>query len=193
MLPYSHVPNYDWIVSDPVEDICYVNYDVSELPSVKVDKTSPKSRSNVELIRRQNFIDHEVIRNARRDSNNYIIWGKEGIGKTELAKYILDYKCIVIERMEDLKGYSRIMHKGIIFENIDFSNIDDDIIPCLVEKQSQRIKLQDRNIELDKNVRLIFTTRIDRGKLFGIVSRLIYKKFKIINLTRKPYTNEEDS
>lgn len=187
--------NYFILAFSEMDEVDYVNYDVSELPMVEVNERSAKSRDNVSLTRRENFIKHKIIRKAIRDNKNYIIFGEEGIGKTELAKYILQYRCVVIERMEDFKHYDPQVHSGIIFENIDFSDVKNDVLMCLIERHDRIIKLQNREVKLDKNVRLIFTTRIDKGKIFGVngTGRSIYRKMNVIQLTRKPYTEEEYS
>lgn len=151
-----------------------------------------KTEKNNDMTPRENFYlgIYKVISKTKHN----ILYGIPGIGKTSLAKFYLDYRCLVVEDLdEDLKKFDPSLHDGIIFENIDFRKMNTSNVLQLVCMPDVVIPCGDVDVLIPKGTRLIFTTSIPGGRIFKDGLRQPYRVCKILNLKEEPYYDEDSS
>lgn len=160
----------------------------SELSSHISDQKTTKSDMNRDVTAINNvIISPEIMRCKHSQAKNRIIFGYAEHGKTSLAKFLLDYKCLVVERLQDLSEYDPSIHNGIVFENIDFSSMEYSSIASLLMPEKRRLMIDDsRSITITGNTKIIFTSRNPRGIVFGSSRsvRRLYKLCEAITVTR---------
>jgi hypothetical protein len=148
------------------------------------------------------FIDNKEYDNFNDDiidivrlNNPLILFGRENLGKTSLAKFILDYKACIIERLIDIFNFDSSIHDGIIFKNIDLSEVAPIIIMQFMAKVDRRVRLYGTDLEvvIPGRTKLIFTTREPSGLVFGNRLRKIYRECQRIMITKPTYYEESDS
>lgn len=145
-----------------------------------------KSEENNDMTPRCNF--YLAINDARLNGKYSIFHGRPRVGKTSVAKFCLDYRCIIVEDLDkDLRKFDPTLHDGIIFENIDFRKIGNNRVLQLICSPSRIIHCHDVDIQLTPNTQLIFTTSIADGMIFNKELRSVYKLCQILDIEEETF------
>lgn len=198
--PSSHGSSNDNLIGDAS----------SELKSIKISKTrhtpsivpnfpndivrikKAKSAWNRDMTPRYNF--HLGLINIRISEKHTILYGRKDLGKTSLAKFYLNHKCLVVEDLRtDLKKLDPSIHTGIIFENIDFRNHAAVDILTLLCTTNRSYRYDGIRVDIPNNMQLIFTTNIEDGKIFDVTLLKVYRSCQRIHFDLPTYYEESDS
>lgn len=164
------------------------------IPGKKLKKQFDKTRENNDMRPRENF--HLEICNTMEQSKgkHIILYGRIGIGKTSFAKFRLNYNCLIVEDLDiDLQRFDSSIHKSILFENVDFSNMGLSNVLHLVCGSKRIYCYDDVEIKIPPTTQLIFTTSIEGGRIFGNGMRRAYKSCKIVKVSKEPYYIDDSS
>lgn len=127
-------------------------------PALRLSKKTLNDRTPIVSTPKVN-IDKQIP-----ESGSILICGKQGIGKTSLAKCILRNQGLVVENIQrDLVKFNPSKHSGIIFENVDFRGCDDYSVQGLIIDADRKIKYNNIEVFIPKGIRIIFTMRSGYG------------------------------
>lgn len=105
-----------------------------------------------------------------------ILWGLPGIGKTHLALSILG-DSLVVSHIDELSKFDPTIHKGIIFDDMDFNHIPVSAQIHITDIEFDRaIHIRYGLANIPKNTKKIFTTNIDQGAIFNLDPTLGVKR-----------------
>ena len=97
-----------------------------------------------------------------------ILWGPPGIGKTHLALAILG-DALVVSHIDELQHYDPSIHKGIIFDDMDFNHIPVSAQIHLTDKEFDRsIHIRYGLASIPAGTKKIFTTNVENGQIFDL-------------------------
>ena len=166
-----------------------------ELPDEIIPRSSrknvklSKSAENNDMTPRYNFHHDRFTDLLEGTIGHPIIIGDKGIGKTNLAKYYLNYNHIlVVEDLDrDLRKFDHRIHKSILFENIDFSECDPSYVLNLMFCPNRVIQCGTIKIFIPTYIQYVFTTRDREGIIFDHNLNIAYRGCVKMHITSKFY------
>lgn len=137
-----------------------------------VNQPKPCSSFSVEDFPSTWAIDLDVNRSL-------IFWGPSGIGKTQYALALLP-GALFVSHMDSLANFDASQHSGIIFDDMSFNHLHREAQIHLVDYDQPRdIHVRYKTAQIPANTKKIFTTNVEKGRIFDIDDPAIKRRLKI--------------
>lgn len=140
-------------------------------------------------IKRYNYYDSifdQVI-----GTDRLILYGPPKIGKTTLARLCLSYRYLLVRNIKtDLNKFDRNIHGGILFENVDFRYIGPLYILMLLYFPERLMEHGYCEVEILADIRMVFTTPIDGGRIFHNSLKKAYDICTMVDLNTEPHYDD---
>lgn len=120
---------------------------------------------------------------SRNPDRSMILWGEPGIGKTQFAKAMIGSPFLMISHLDELIAFDPNFHKGIIFDDMDFTHLPRSSQIYLTDAEERRaIHIRYRVANIPRRTFKIFTTNIAGGRIFDLEDGAIKRRLEIHHL-----------
>lgn len=113
-----------------------------------------------------------------------LLWGSSGTGKTELAKALMhasDIPFIFIRERQGLRLFSKDIHGGIIFDDIDLDDFSrEELIHLFDHENPSQIRVLYGSVTLPADLKKIFTT--NQPNKFNLQDRAVLRRITPVHI-----------
>lgn len=115
---------------------------------------------------------------------SHVLWGDSGVGKTSYARSVLP-GALLVSHIDDLLRFDADMHRGIIFDDMDFNHIPRTGQIHLVDQDDPRsIHCRYNVAHIPAGTQKIFTSNEIGGRIFDLNDAAVMRRVKIHHIIK---------